>query len=106
MGTRFVATREAPVHHNVKQALVEATALDTVLVMRSLRNERVLRNKSVDELLEIEREKGAALKIKDIDSQVAGDCPKVMIDGRMDAGAWSCRMVVDLIHDIPTVKES
>jgi NAD(P)H-dependent flavin oxidoreductase YrpB (nitropropane dioxygenase family) len=106
MGTRFIATKEAPVHDNVKQALVKATEFDTVLVMRALRNtERVLRNKGVDELLEIEREKGAALKIADIHAQVAGVYPKVMIDGQMHAGAWSCGLVVGLIHDIPTVKE-
>ena len=106
MGTRFIATKEAPVHPNVKKALVEATELDTRLVMRALRNtERVLKNKSVDQLIEIEREKGAALKIEDIHDQVAGVYPKVMVDGDMDAGAWSCGMVVGLINDIPTVKE-
>jgi nitronate monooxygenase len=106
MGTRFIATKEAPVHPNVKKALVEASELDTVLVMRALRNtERVLKNKGVDHLLETEREKGASLKIADIHEQVAGVYPKVMLDGEMDAGAWSCGMVVGLIHDIPTVKE-
>ncbi|UVO38317.1 nitronate monooxygenase family protein [Bradyrhizobium arachidis] len=106
MGTRFVATKEAPVHDNVKQALVKATELDTVLVMRALRNtERVLKNKGVKELIEIEREKGASLKIEDILDQVAGVYPKVMLEGDMDAGAWSCGMVVGLINDIPTVKE-
>jgi nitronate monooxygenase len=106
MGTRFVATKEAPVHANVKRALVEATELDTVLVMRALRNtERVLKNKGVDQLLEVEREKGGSLKIEDIHEQVAGVYPRVMVDGEMDAGAWSCGMVVGLIHDIPTVKE-
>ena len=106
MGTRFIATKEAPVHANVKQALVEATELDTVLVMRALRNtERVLKNKGVTQLLEVEREKGASLKIEDIHEQVAGVYPKVMVDGEMDAGAWSCGMVVGLINDIPTVKE-
>ena len=106
MGTRFVATKEAPVHDNVKQALVKATELDTVLVMRALRNtERVLKNKGVTELLKIEREKGASLTIDDIHEQVAGVYPKVMMNGEMDAGAWSCGMVVGLIHDIPTVKQ-
>ncbi|UPK29146.1 NAD(P)H-dependent flavin oxidoreductase [Bradyrhizobium sp. 195] len=106
MGTRFVATKEAPVHDNVKEALVKATELDTVLVMRALRNtERVLKNKGVSELIEIEREKGASLKIEDILDQVAGVYPKVMLEGNMDAGAWSCGMVVGLINDIPTVKE-
>jgi len=106
MGTRFIATKEAPVHPNVKQALVKATELDTRLIMRQLRNtERVLDNKNVEKLLEIEKEKGASLKISDIMEQVAGVYPKVMIDGDMDAGAWSCGMVVGLIHDIPTCKE-
>jgi NAD(P)H-dependent flavin oxidoreductase YrpB (nitropropane dioxygenase family) len=94
------------VHDNVKQALVAATELDTRLVMRALRNtERVLKNKGVDRLIEIEREKGAKLQIADIHDEVAGVYPKVMIDGEMDAGAWSCGMVAGLIRDVPTVKE-
>jgi len=106
MGTRFIATREAPVHQNVKNALVAATELDTRLIMRALRNtERVLKNANVDRLLEIEREKGAKLSIDDIHDQVAGVYPKIMLDGQMDAGAWSCGMVAGLIHDIPSCKE-
>ncbi|HXW28161.1 MAG TPA: nitronate monooxygenase, partial [Xanthobacteraceae bacterium] len=99
-------TKEAPVHENVKKALVAASELDTRLVMRPLRNtERVLNNAGVKRLLEIEHEKGARLEITDILDQVAGVYPKVMIDGDMDAGAWSCGMVAGLIQDIPTVKE-
>jgi len=106
MGTRFIATKEAPVHDNVKKAIVAASELDTRLVMRTLRNtERVLKNAGVERLLDIERERGSKLKIEDIHDEVAGVYPKVMIDGDMDAGAWSCGMVVGLIHDIPTVKE-
>jgi nitronate monooxygenase len=106
MGTRFIATREAPVHDNVKKALVAATELDTRIVMRALRNtERVLKNAGVERLMEIEREKGPKLVIADILDEVAGVYPKVMIDGDMDAGAWSCGMVVGLINDVPTVKE-
>jgi NADH:quinone reductase (non-electrogenic) len=106
MGTRFIATREAPVHDNVKQALVKASELDTRLIMRAIRNtERVLKNAGVERLLEIEREKGRSLKIEDIYDQVAGVYPKVMIDGDLEAGAWSCGMVAGLIHDIPSVKE-
>jgi NAD(P)H-dependent flavin oxidoreductase YrpB (nitropropane dioxygenase family) len=106
MGTRFMATKEAPIHDNVKKALVAASELDTRLIMRAIRNtERVLKNPAVDHLLEIEREKGAKLKIDDIHDQVAGVYPKVMIEGQMDAGAWSCGMVAGLIHDIPTVRE-
>jgi NADH:quinone reductase (non-electrogenic) len=106
MGTRFIATKEAPVHDNVKTAIVNASELDTRLVMRALRNtERVLNNKGVERLLEKERAKGKALKIDDILDEVAGVYPKVMIDGDMDAGAWSCGMVVGLINDVPSVKE-
>ena len=106
MGTRFIATKEAPVHDNVKQAIVAASELDTRLVMRPLRNtERVLRNAAVDRLLEKERELGASLKFEDIVEQVAGVYPRIMKEGDMDAGAWSCGMVAGLIHDVPTVKE-
>jgi len=107
MGTRFIATKEAPVHDNVKRALVEADELQTRLVMRPIRNtERVLKNKAVDELLRLEAEKGAALGIADIRHLVAGsENRKVLQEGQMDAAAWSCGMVAGLIHDIPTVKE-
>ena len=106
MGTRFIATKEAPVHDNVKQAIVAASELDTRLVMRSLRNtERVMTNEAVEKLLVIEREKGSALQFTDIIEQVAGVYPRIMMEGDMDAGAWSCGMVAGLIHDVPTCKE-
>ncbi|GAB1716914.1 MAG: 2-nitropropane dioxygenase precursor [Nitrobacter sp.] len=106
MGTRFIATKEAPVHDNVKKALVAATERDTRLIMRALRNtERVLNNRKVERLMEIEREKGADLKIGDIIEEVAGVYPKVMIEGDMDAGAWSCGLTAGLIHDVPSCKE-
>ena len=106
MGTRFIATQEAPVHENVKQALVAASELDTRLVMRPLRNtERVLTNDAVERLLEKEKALGADLKFEDIIEEVAGVYPKIMLEGEMDAGAWSCGMVAGLIHDIPTCKE-
>jgi len=106
MGTRFIATQEAPVHENVKQAIVAASELDTRLVMRPLRNtERVMTNEAVEKLLVIEREKGKDLQFTDIIEQVAGVYPRIMMEGDMDAGAWSCGMVAGLIHDIPTCKE-
>jgi nitronate monooxygenase len=106
MGTRFIATKEAPVHENVKQAIVAASELDTRLIMRSLRNtERVLMNEGVERILEIERAKGDQIKIGDIFEKVAGVYPKVMIEGDMQAGAWSCGMVAGLIHDVPSCKE-
>ncbi len=106
MGTRFIATKEAPVHENVKQAIVAASELDTRLVMRPLRNtERVLRNAAVDRLIAKEKELGANLKFEDIMAEVAGVYPKIMLEGTMEAGAWSCGMVAGLIHDIPTCKQ-
>lgn len=106
MGTRFIATKEAPVHENVKKAIVAASELDTRLVMRPLRNtERVLTNSAVERLLEKERELGPDLKFEDIIEEVAGVYPKIMSDGDMDSGAWSCGMVAGLINDIPTCKE-
>jgi nitronate monooxygenase len=107
MGTRFVATKEAPVHDNVKRALVEADELQTRLIMRPLGNtERVLDNAATRAILEIEREKGGDLEIDDIRHLVAGSQGKrVLRDGEMDAGVWSCGMVAGLIHDVPTCKE-
>jgi NAD(P)H-dependent flavin oxidoreductase YrpB (nitropropane dioxygenase family) len=106
MGTRFIATKEAPVHENVKLAIVAASELDTRLVMRPLRNtERVLRNAAVDRLLAKEQTLGANLKFEDIIEEVAGVYPRIMQQGDMEAGAWSCGMVAGLIHDIPSVKE-
>jgi nitronate monooxygenase len=106
MGTRFMATKEAPIHDNVKQALVAAGELDTRLIMRPLRNtERVLKNAAVERLLDKERKLGASIKFEDIVAEVGGVYPRIMKKGEMDAGAWSCGMVAGLIHDIPTVKE-
>jgi NADH:quinone reductase (non-electrogenic) len=106
MGTRFIATKEAPVHQNVKDTLVKASELDTRLVMRPLRNtERVLKNKGVERLLEKEKMLGDKLKFEDIIQEVAGVYPKILKDGDMDAGAWSCGMVAGLIYDVPTCKE-
>jgi len=107
MGTRFIATAEAPVHANVKQALVAADELSTRLIMRPLRNtERVLNNAAVEKIREIEKAKGADVSIGDIYPLVAGtENRKVLHDGEMDAAAWSCGMVAGLIHDVPTCKE-
>ncbi len=106
MGTRFIATKEAPVHDNVKAAIVAASELDTRLVMRPLRNtERVMTNAAVERLLEKEKALGDDIKFEDIIEEVAGVYPKIMMDGEMDKGAWSCGMVAGLINDIPTCQE-
>ena len=106
MGTRFIATEDAPVHENVKKAIVNASELDTRLIMRSLTNtERVLTNPAVDRLMEKEKALGEKLTFSDIVDEVAGVYPTIMMDGDMDAGAWSCGMVAGLVYDIPSVKE-
>ncbi|MBO6784703.1 MAG: nitronate monooxygenase, partial [Alphaproteobacteria bacterium] len=90
----------------VKAAIVAASELDTRLVMRPLRNtERVLNNAAVERVLAKEKELGDKIEFEDIIEEVAGVYPKIMLDGDMDAGAWSCGMVAGLIHDIPTCQE-
>ena len=106
MGTRFLATKEAPVHDNVKEAIVNATELDTRLIMRSLTNtERVLRNKAVDELVELEKQRGADITFEEVAPFVVSKYKDIMQNGLMDEGAWSCGMVAGLINDIPTCQE-
>lgn len=106
MATRFIATKEAPVHENVKQAILAASERDTRLIMRPFRNtERVLNNPAVEAILEKEKQLGGAIKFEDIIDEVGGVYPRIMQEGKMDIGAWSCGMVAGLVYDIPTVKE-
>jgi nitronate monooxygenase len=105
MGTRFVATKEAPVHENVKQALVNHGERDTRLIMRTLRNtERVLHNLIVDKVLDIES-KGDT-KIEDIAPFVSGMVGKEMLDdGEMEKGVLSAGQSMGLVKDIPSCRE-
>lgn len=107
MGTRFMATREAPIHANIKQAIVEASELDTALVYRSLRNTaRVYKNKVAQQVNEIEREAGANMKFELIRDMVAGTKGKVALtEGDIDHGIWTSGIVQGLIHDIPSCEE-
>ncbi|WP_313297949.1 nitronate monooxygenase family protein [Diaphorobacter sp.] len=106
MGTRFIATQEAPVHDNVKQAIVEASELDTRIIMRPLRNtERVFLNKATETVLEKERTLGAAITFEDIAPELAGAYPRIMQQGDMQSGVWSCGMVAGLVRDVPTVEQ-
>ena len=105
MGTRFVATREAPLHVNVKRALVRAGERDTRLIMRTLRNtERVLANSAAQKILEIEA-KGDT-KIEDIAPYVGGKRGLAMLEnGDTESAVMSAGQVVGLIKDIPSVQE-
>ena len=105
MGTRFVATKECPVHENVKQALVDASERDTQVLMRSLRNTaRFLRNENTEKVLEIESRGGAT--IDDIKQFMSGLEGKKMIKtGDMSSGVFSAGQIIGLIRDIPSVQE-
>lgn len=104
LGTRFVATQEAPAHINVKNWLVEATETDTMFVMRSLRNtERVLRNDVAEKVVELE--KGGA-GIAELAPLVTGrNGLRMLKDGEIDVGLMPAGQSVGLVHDIPTVRE-
>ena len=74
--------------------------------MRELTNtERVLKNKAVDELVELEKEKGSDITFEEVAPFVVSKYKDIMQNGHMDAGAWSCGMVAGLIHDIPSCQE-
>ncbi|MDX9788426.1 MAG: nitronate monooxygenase family protein [Desulfobacterales bacterium] len=105
MGTRFVATREAPVHDGVKLALVRHDERDTRLIMRSLRNsERVLHNQVVDKVLEIESRGNA--RIEDIAPYVSGLVGKKMLeDGDVSKGVLAAGQSMGLVRDIPSCRE-
>ncbi|MBS0610142.1 MAG: nitronate monooxygenase [Proteobacteria bacterium] len=106
MGTRFMATKEAPIHENVKQALVAASELDTRLILRPMRNtERVLVNAATERVLEKEKRLGSSIQFADIAPELAGVYPRIMQQGDMDAGVWSCGMVAGLIRDVPSAQE-
>ena len=106
MGTRFIATKEAPVHQNVKDTIVAASELDTRLIMRGLRNtERVLISHATERVMAKERELGSAITFADIAPELAGVYPRIMQQGDMEAGVWSCGMVAGLIRDVPSVQE-
>jgi NADH:quinone reductase (non-electrogenic) len=107
MGSRFMCTKEAPIHDNVKVAMVNADELNTQLMNRTLRNtSRVFKNEVAGKVVEIEREKGADLKIEDLAEYLSGQRGKVVFeDGDVDHGVWSAGMVVGLINDIPSCAE-
>ena len=107
MGTRFVATREAPVHDNIKRAYVESSERDTRLLYRPLRNTaRFLKNEVTEAVLQIERDKGQDLQFEDVRELVAGPRQReAWLEGNKDGGVITTGMVVGLIDDIPSCSE-
>ncbi|HUO89110.1 MAG TPA: nitronate monooxygenase family protein [Rhizomicrobium sp.] len=105
MGTRFMATKEAPIHEKVKEALVANDERATDMIFRTMHNtSRVARNAISQKVVEIERKGGA--KFEDVRELVAGTRGGVVYDtGDTDYGIWSAGQTQGLIHDIPTCKE-
>ncbi len=106
MGTRFMVTREAPIHESVKQAMVDASELDTALIYRSLRNTaRVFKNEIAQQVLAIEAQPGET-RFEDIRELVSGAKGRELLEnGELNQGIWSAGMVVGLIDDIPACEE-
>jgi len=104
MGTRLLATQECPIHQNLKDALINATETDTMLVMRSIgASHRVWNNSAANKCAEIEATGG---DFSEVISIVAGDKSREMYnDGNLDAGIISCGQGVGFANDIPTVDE-
>ena len=107
MGTRFVATREAPVHNNIKQAYVDSSERDTRLLYRPLRNTaRFLKNEVTEAVLQIQQDKGQDLQFEDVRELVAGPRQReAWLEGNKDRGVITTGMVVGLIDDIPSCSE-
>ncbi|HEX4196164.1 MAG TPA: nitronate monooxygenase family protein [Caulobacteraceae bacterium] len=106
MGTRFMATQESGIHHNVKQGIVANSERDTILINRTLRNtSRVARNAVSEEVARIQQD--ATKTIEDVRDLVAGvrGRANVMVGGDLDGGIWSAGQSQGLIHDIPTCAE-
>lgn len=104
IGTRLLATKEAPIHENLKKALVDACETDTMLVMRSIgATHRVWCNAAAKKCAELEAEQA---DLQDILKIVSGEKAKMMYEnGELEMGILSCGQGVAMTHDIPTVKE-
>lgn len=106
LGTRFMCTKEAPIHHSVKEAIVKATEKDTTLMFRTLHNTaRVFKNNVSTEVVAIEKRPGGA-QFSDVQHLVSGQRGRqVFVNGDINYGVWTAGQVVGLIDDIPACKE-
>ena len=105
MGTRFCATKEAPIHDNVKAKYVENDELGTNLIFRKFHNTaRVGKNSVSDEVVEISAREGAVFE--DVRHLVSGAQGAALLkSGDLDSGIFWAGMIQGLIHDIPTCQE-
>ena len=106
MGTRFCATIEAPIHDDIKRALVKAGERDTQLIFRTLRNTgRVLKNAISDQVVATERRPGGC-EFAEIHSLVAGQRGRAALhSGDVDGGLVWAGQVVGLVNDVPSCEK-
>ncbi|KAF9894862.1 hypothetical protein FE257_004483 [Aspergillus nanangensis] len=106
MGTRFMATVEAPIHNNIKEAIVNAEETDTALVLRRWKNtSRLFANKVTKDALEIEKNSTTG-EFSEVAPFVSGKRGRqVFLNGDPDFGVWTAGQVIGLIHDIPTCQD-
>jgi len=104
MGTRFLATKEAPVHDNVKKALIAADEKQTKLIFRTLHNTaRIYKNKIAEKVVELESKNASIDELAPLVSGQRGK--KVFETGDLDYGVWTAGMVAGIIKDIPSAEE-
>ena len=103
MGTRFMCTLEAPIHHNIKQAIVDAAETDTELVLRRWKNtSRLFKNRVATEAARVEKASTTG-KFEEVGPLVSGKRGReVFLNGDKDFGVWTAGQVIGLIHDVPS----
>jgi nitronate monooxygenase len=104
MGTRFIATKEAKVHENIKKRLLTAKETDTILVERSLRNTiRVLNNSHAQKVLAMEKEGASLQELAPLLSGLNGK--KCLETGDTENFLFACGQSVGLIDEILSTTE-
>jgi len=104
MGTRFLATQEAPVHDGIKQKIVEMDENQTQLIFRKFRNTaRVYKNSVAQKVAEIEAAGG---EFKDVHAYVSGERQEeAWATGNIDAGMVTAGMSGAFVNDVPTCQD-
>jgi nitronate monooxygenase len=104
MGTRFLVTKEAPVHDNIKKAIINANETDTILLLRSLRNTmRVLKNEHAKRIYELEEKKVPFEELSPLLSGLRGK--EAFENGDISSSLIACGQIAGLIKDIPSVAD-
>lgn len=104
IGTRFMNTKEFPIHENFKTRVIENTATETVLAMKSLGNPaRVMKTPWTEKIVQMEN---AESSIEDLFPLISGMLSREgWLKGEVEKGMYSYGQVMGRIHDTPTVQE-